>query len=227
MERRTINPWTWQENFGYHQGHEVTGAGRTLWISGQTSTDADGNVVNGNDMGGQVRQALDNVEAVLTGAGMTPANLVRIQILTTDIDLFFQHMYKLNRFVDAGSQHASTVMGVVRLATPEILVEIEATAVAFPNASPLTGHHMDTQHTAAQASYEKRTNLVFGILLSGFMATVFAGLFPLIALGFTTEWLIAWGTGILIGWPLGVGLVSAANKPLMKLAVRLTHSTAG
>ena len=81
-------------------------------------------------MGGQVRQALDNVEAVLTGAGMTPANLVRLQILTTDIDLFFQHMHELNRFVDAGSQHTSTVMGVVRLAMPEILVEIEATAVA-------------------------------------------------------------------------------------------------
>lgn len=130
MERRVINPWTWQENFGYHQGHEVTGAERTLWISGQTSTDAGGRVVNADDMGGQVRQALANVEAVLNGAGMTPADLVRMQILTTDIDLFFQHMHELNRFVDAGSRHVSTVMGVVRLAMPEILVEIEATAVA-------------------------------------------------------------------------------------------------
>ena len=85
---------------------------------------------------------------------------------------------------------------------------------------------MNTEHTTALPSDEKRTNLVFGILLSGFMATVFAGLFPLIALGFTTEWLVAWGTGILIGWPLGIGLVSVANKPLMNLALRLTHSTA-
>ena len=58
MERKAIDPWTWQKNFGYHQGHEVTGAERTLWISGQTSTDADGKVVNENDMGGQIRQAL-------------------------------------------------------------------------------------------------------------------------------------------------------------------------
>ena len=86
--------------------------------------------------------------------------------------------------------------------------------------------HMTLQ-TSAQPTDEQRTNLVFGILLSGFMATVFAGLFPLIALGFTPEWLLAWGTGVLIGWPLGVGLVSVANKPLMKLAIQMTHSTAG
>ncbi len=130
MQRRVINPWTWQESYGYHQGHEVTGAERTLWISGQTSTDATGNVINENDMEGQIKQVLDNIEAVLSGADMTPANLVKIQILTTDIDLFFQHMQELNRLVDAGSQHTSTVMGVVRLAMPAVLVEIEATAVA-------------------------------------------------------------------------------------------------
>lgn len=130
MKRRIINPWTWQEQFGYQQGHEVTGAERTLYISGQTATDSDGNIVRKGDMGGQVRQCLDNIEAVLADAGMTPENLVRIQILTTDIDLFFQHMHELNRLVDAGSQHTSTVMGVTRLALPEILVEIEATAVA-------------------------------------------------------------------------------------------------
>ena len=78
--------------------------------------------------------------------------------------------------------------------------------------------------TATPPTVEKRTNLVFGILLSGFMAIVFAGLFPLLALGFTTEWLIAWGTGFLIGWPLGFALVSVAEKPLMRLAVRLTST---
>ena len=83
---------------------------------------------------------------------------------------------------------------------------------------------MDTQQITTEAD-EKRTNVVFGILLSGFMSIVFAGLFPLIALGFTTEWLMAWGTGILIGWPLGIGLVSFANKPLRKLAVHLAHSS--
>ena len=131
MEQRVINPWTWQESFGYQQGHEATGAERTLWISGQTSTGPDGNPLHEGDMGAQIRQVFDNINAVLTGADMTPANLVRIQILTTDIDLYFQHMHELNsRLTEAGSQHTSTVMGIVRLAMPQLLVEVEATAVA-------------------------------------------------------------------------------------------------
>ena len=83
--------------------------------------------------------------------------------------------------------------------------------------------HMTDQATAAQSSVEKRTQLVFGILLSGTMAAIFAGLMPLLALGFTVEWLFAWGTGFLIGWPLGFGVVSLARKPLMRLAVGLTQ----
>ena len=130
MEHRLINPWTWQEQHGYNQGHEVTGAERTLWISGQTSTDADGQVINVDDMGAQIRQVLSNLEVVLAGADMTFANLVRIQTLTTDMDNFFQNAIELVRLNEGGSRHTSTVMQVVRLATPEVLIEIEATAVA-------------------------------------------------------------------------------------------------
>jgi hypothetical protein len=83
--------------------------------------------------------------------------------------------------------------------------------------------HMTGQATPAQLSVGKRTHLVFGILLSGFMAASFAGLMPLFALGFTTEWLFAWGQGFLVGWPLGFGVVSLVNKPFMRLAVRLTQ----
>ena len=131
MEQRVINPWAWQEQFGYQQGHHVAGAERTLWISGQTSISPDGTPLHEGDMGAQIRQVCDNINAVLAEADMTPANLVRIQILTTDIDLYFQHMHELNsRLTEAGSRHTSTVMGVVRLAMPQLLVEIEATAVA-------------------------------------------------------------------------------------------------
>ena len=49
------------------------------------------------------------------------------------------------------------------------------------------------------APSETKVNLIYGILVSGLMSTVFAGLFPLLALGFTTEWLLAWAAGIAIG----------------------------
>ena len=37
MERRVINPWTWQDQFGFVQANEVTGAQKILVCSGQTS----------------------------------------------------------------------------------------------------------------------------------------------------------------------------------------------
>lgn len=78
---------------------------------------------------------------------------------------------------------------------------------------------MNAQSTTAN---EKRTQLVFGILLSGFMAVIFSGFIPFLSLGPTREWLYAWMTGILIGWPLGFTIVSLVNRPLMRLAVSLT-----
>ena len=128
MERRIIDPWTWQDEYGFHQGHEVVNPTRALYLSGQTSLDADGNPVHVGDMAGQIRQVIDNIEAVLAEAGMSLADIVRINIFTTDMDLFFEHADELERLREAGTRYASTLVGVTRLAFPEFLVEIEATA---------------------------------------------------------------------------------------------------
>jgi len=37
MERRAINPWSWQDNFGFVQANEVSGQQRTLICSGNLS----------------------------------------------------------------------------------------------------------------------------------------------------------------------------------------------
>jgi enamine deaminase RidA (YjgF/YER057c/UK114 family) len=126
-----INPWTWQEQFGFVHGNVVPSGGRTLYVAGQASTDDDGNPIHAGDMIAQVTQSLDNVERVLTQAGMTMADVVRANIFTTDIDAFFgAHGTIVERFDAAGCKPASTLLGVTRLAFPEMLVEIEVTAVA-------------------------------------------------------------------------------------------------
>ena len=91
MERRIINPWTWQEQFGFNHGHEVTGAERTLYLAGQTSTDDDGQLAYEGDMAGQIGQSIDNLESVLQAADMTLANIVRLTIYTTDVDLLLEN----------------------------------------------------------------------------------------------------------------------------------------
>lgn len=130
MERKLLNPWTWQKRFGWHHGHVVAGAKKTLFISAQTSVDAKGMTLHEGDMPGQIRVCLDNLEAVLADAGMTPANLVRVTVMTTDMALFIKHARELKRLTDAGSQHTSTIMGVTELAYSGFLVAIEADAVA-------------------------------------------------------------------------------------------------
>jgi 2-iminobutanoate/2-iminopropanoate deaminase len=128
--RRSINPWSWQEQFGFEQGVETTEAERILWLAGQTAIDAEGNVVSG-DMAAQVTQTLDNLEAVLTEAGMTLANVVRVTWYVTSIEEFRASApVRGERLREAGWSAASTLVQISGLAFPELKVEITATAVA-------------------------------------------------------------------------------------------------
>jgi enamine deaminase RidA (YjgF/YER057c/UK114 family) len=128
MQRRVINPWTWQDQLGFVQANEITGAQRMLVCSGQTSVDENGTPVHVGDMAGQISKALDNLETVLTQAGYELRDIVRLNVYTTDVDAFFQN-YQVVASRLAGVELASTVVGVTRLALPELLVELEATAV--------------------------------------------------------------------------------------------------
>lgn len=131
MERRVINPWTWQEAQGYVQANEVTGAQRTLYCAGQVSVDENGETLHAGDMAAQLQQVVANVETILTQAGMKLSDIVRSNIYTTDTDLFFQHAQAgLGRLIAEGCQPAATLLGITRLGSPDLMVEIEVTAVA-------------------------------------------------------------------------------------------------
>jgi enamine deaminase RidA (YjgF/YER057c/UK114 family) len=131
VERRMVNPWTWQDNFGFSQAIEVSGAQRTIFCAGQTSTDDEGTPVHPEDMRAQITRAMDNLEAVLGEAGAGLSDVVRLNYYTTDVDGFLEaHDAVGDRLAGAGCQPASTLLGVASLAFPELLVEIEATAVA-------------------------------------------------------------------------------------------------
>ena len=130
MDRRVINPWTWQDQFGFVQANDVSGVQRTLICSGQASVDADGNAAHAGDMAGQINQALDNLETVLREAGFKISDVMRLNYYTTDVDGFLEAAEVAGRRLgESGCRAASTLLGVTRLAYPELLVEIEATAV--------------------------------------------------------------------------------------------------
>ncbi|OKJ51050.1 RidA family protein [Streptomyces sp. CB02115] len=131
MERTAVNPVTWSADLGFNQGELVSGQTRTLYVSGQTATGDDGKPRHDGDMAAQLTLSIDNLETVLSGAGMSLANLVRLNVCTTDVDLLLQHYGALaGRLGAAGVAPASTLLGVTRLAVPGLLVELEGTAVA-------------------------------------------------------------------------------------------------
>ncbi len=131
VENRKINPWTWQDAFGFSQAVETTGYKRVLRCSGQTSTNANGEAMHAGDAAAQIALALDNLEAVLKAADMTLANVVRLNLYTPDIDAVLQHFGVMaQRLAEAGVQPAMTLLGVTRLFEPELMIEMEADAVA-------------------------------------------------------------------------------------------------
>ena len=132
MKKQAHNPWQWQDHYGFSQGLEFTGQSRIMLCAGQTSTDGEGNPIHAGDINAQTAQCMDNLEQVLARAGMTLANVVRLNYYTTDVEAFMGAMgVVMERFAAIeGPPPASTLLGVAALFHPDVKIEIEATAVA-------------------------------------------------------------------------------------------------
>lgn len=131
MDRVAVNPVTWSVEMGFNQGEVVSGHTRTLYISGQTAMSGDGRPRHDGDMAAQLKLSIDNLAAVLGEAGMSVANLIRLNVYTTDVDLLFQHYGALAAWLGAAEVAPTTTMlEVTRLAIRGQMVELEGTAVA-------------------------------------------------------------------------------------------------
>lgn len=131
MNTRAINPQTWLNGFHLNSAIEVTNGQRVLYCSGQTSNDAAGAPSHPGDIRAQFKLAWANLLEILAAADMQPANIVRLNFYTTDVDGFMSHAAELSQiWADAGAKPASTLLGVDKLFQPNAVIELEATAVA-------------------------------------------------------------------------------------------------
>ena len=129
MDRAAVNPWEWSLGLGYNQGEVITGAQRQLTVAGQTAVNGEGAPQHAQNMRAQIALALDNLEAVLAGAGMGLADITRLGVFATDVDAALQNFDLLGmRFGPLGARPPMTLLGVTRLALPGLMFEIEATA---------------------------------------------------------------------------------------------------
>ena len=130
MERRAINPWKWQDDYDFSWAVEARGAQRTVYCAGHVSCDGDGKPLHPGDMVAQFHQALDNLEITLAEADLKLSDVVRLNYYTTDLPAFLEAVPKVGvRLREAGCKPASTLLGITRLAEPDWMLEIEATAV--------------------------------------------------------------------------------------------------
>ncbi len=100
----------------------------TLYIAGQVSLDAEGNVVGRGDIVAQFRQAMENLKIILASEGADFSNVVKTTIFTTSIDEF-RKVGPVRAEYFGDSAPASTLVQIEQLARPVFMVEIEAIAI--------------------------------------------------------------------------------------------------
>jgi 2-iminobutanoate/2-iminopropanoate deaminase len=110
----------------YCQAHEVRGATRWLYISGQVPADAQGKVPP--DFRGQCLLAWANVQAQLQAAGMTLDDLVKVTVYLSD-RRYRQENYEVRHQVLGGRTPALTIV-IAGIYDEGWLLEIEAVAAA-------------------------------------------------------------------------------------------------
>ncbi len=116
----------WEPKVGYARAVQV---GETIHVSGTTGTDPSGKVLAPGDMYAQSVQAIRNIENALKRLGVGLENVVRTRIYVTQIDRWEDVARAHAEFF--GEVHpATSLIGVAHLVDPEMLVEIEAEAVA-------------------------------------------------------------------------------------------------
>ena len=130
MKSTKIDPWTWQERYGYTQAWRVDGATGLVFIAGQGPIAPDGDLVGAGDFEEQARATFLNLRTVLDAAGAARGAVVKLVKLTaylTDMAHVRTYGKVRDEFVDGPP--AGTVVQVGGLAVPGMMLEVEATAV--------------------------------------------------------------------------------------------------
>ena len=103
-------------------------AGRTVYVSGQVSMDAEGNVVGEGDVRRQTETVLEHVKTVLEEAGGGMDDVVKVTVFITDMG-FYDEIHEVRRRYFEEPYPASSMVEVSALIDPRLLIEIEAVAV--------------------------------------------------------------------------------------------------
>ena len=132
MPKEYINPNNLFPSLPYGFSQIVVATGkRMVFISGQTAWDERKDIVGGDSVLEQARQAFRNLEKAMAATGGTLKDIVTLRIYVVDYqaECGTEVGTILRETFSPQNPPASTWIGVSALADPEFLIEIEATAV--------------------------------------------------------------------------------------------------
>ena len=114
----------WEESFGYSRAVQI---GNTIEVSGTTASEG-GKVIGVGDVTLQTEYIIKKIEHTLVEAGFSLKDVVRTRIFMTDISLW-EEVAKVHSYLFEDVMPASTLIEVSKLIDPDLLIEIEATAI--------------------------------------------------------------------------------------------------
>ncbi|WP_336828282.1 RidA family protein [Sphingobacterium multivorum] len=128
MEKKIINPWSWQEARNYVQAVEIKHANSTLYVSGQCAISDDG-VSSTADMRTQIFHTIENLEKVIQSSGYEARHLVRLNIYTTDSTALFENFDVIQDWITKNKVKQTSTVLEVKTLFETLKVELEATLV--------------------------------------------------------------------------------------------------
>ena len=114
----------WEESFGYSRAVQI---GNVIEVSGTTASEDD-KVIGVGDVTLQAEYIIKKIEHTLVEAGFSLKDVVRTRIFMTDISLW-EEVAKVHSYLFEDVMPACTLVEVSNLIHPDLLIEIEVTAI--------------------------------------------------------------------------------------------------
>ena len=118
---------SWEDVVGYSRAVRI---GNVVEVAGTTAVDEQGQVVGVGDAAEQARYILNKIKGALHAAGARLADVVRTRMFVTDISQW-EAIGRVHGEFFKDIKPVATMVQVSALIDPELLVEIEVTAVVI------------------------------------------------------------------------------------------------
>jgi 2-iminobutanoate/2-iminopropanoate deaminase len=125
-----FNPGGVSAPHGYSQTAIIDlGTCKMVIISGQVALDKQGNLVGKDDMSIQAGQVFLNIKSILDELRGSMDDIVKLGFYTTDVSQIQAIRAARDKYINVNNPPTSTLVQVSGLFRPDLLIEVEATAI--------------------------------------------------------------------------------------------------